>query len=271
MSKWIIGDLHGCAATFGQLRAAIEFDETRDRLILVGDLINRGPASLQTLRWIVDHQNSLRTVLGNHDLHLLWCALGCGMPKHKDTLDDILQSPDREELIHWLRAQPLALEEDDALIVHAGIHPDWTVDYAQTMSERASQCLRADDAGNFLNRWRAGYPNDDSEREIFRAMDILTRMRTLRRDTLALDLAYSGALADTPASNIAWFKADTAHARPAQVFFGHWAALGFHSHQRYQCLDSGAAWGRAMTAWRLEDGRFVTRPTVEPRRSPSKD
>lgn len=265
MARWIVGDLHGCGETFARLRASIGLDQSDDTLILVGDLINRGPTSLETLRWIVDNRERVRVVLGNHDVHLLWCALGSGMPKHKDTLKEILNAPDRERLIAWLREQPFALVEDDALIVHAGIHPTWSVDYALEMSARIRARLLADDAGSFLNRMRAGYPQNDDERELFLAMDVLTRMRTLHRHNLAMDATYSGPLDELPGGSIPWFSAHAEHPRPERVFFGHWAALGYHRHGVYQCLDSGAVYGRSMTAWRLEDGVVHVEPALERR------
>lgn len=265
MAHWIVGDIHGCGDTFSKLRETIEFDDSRDTLILVGDLINRGPTSLETLRWIVANDHCVRAILGNHDVHLLWCALGSGMPKHKDTLNDILNAPDREELIGWLRKQPLARREGDALIVHAGIHPTWSVEYALEISERISTRLQADDAGSFLNRMRAGFPQDENERELFQGMDVLTRMRTLHRNSLDIDASYSGIYEEIPGGNIAWFDLDATKPRTNQVFFGHWAALGFHKRDVYQCLDSGCVWGRAMTAWRLEDGHIVTVKAVDKR------
>lgn len=263
MNTWIVGDLHGCEDTFAALRQTIDFRPQQDRFVFVGDLINRGPKSLETLRWIVQHQDCVSTVLGNHDIHLLWCALGAGMPKGRDTLYDILHAPDAPELIEWLRKQPFTLRLEDALVVHAGLHPTWTVDDALTWSDRLSSILQGPNAGRFLDRLRAGLNDDLADRDAFHAMNVLTRMRTLEVGTHALDLRYSGTLDDLPVNLLPWFEIESEHPRPAQVFFGHWAALHAHVATPYICLDSGCVWGRGLTAWHLETGARVYQPAID--------
>lgn len=264
MSTWIIGDLHGCAASFRALRDRLNFDETRDTLVFVGDLINRGSGSLQTLRWVVEHKHCVRTVLGNHDIHLLWCALGKGTPHGRDTLLDILQAPDAPALIQWLRAQPFAQIIGGALIVHAGIHPRWRIEDALRWSDKLQKQLQAPDAGTFLDRMRRSRDEHPSDHAAFEAMDILTRMRALKRSDLSLDTTYTNTLQNVPEHLVPWFRVQSEHPRPPAVFSGHWAALGFHQEPPYIALDSGCVWGNGLTAWRLEDGHHVFQPAIDP-------
>lgn len=284
MSTWIIGDLHGCAASFRALRDTLNFDETRDTLVLVGDLVNRGSGSLETLRWIVEHKHCVRTVLGNHDIHLLWCALGSGTPHGRDTLLEILQAPDAHVLIQWLRAQPFAqiigdavtgdtvtgdtvtgdTVTGDALVLHAGIHPHWRVKDALHWSDRLQAQLQAPDAGAFLDRMREERAEHPDDHAAFEAMDVFTRMRVLERSDLSLNTTYSNTLENIPEHLVPWFRVQSEHPRPRAVFSGHWAALGFHQEPPYIALDSGCVWGNGLTAWRLEDGHHVFQPAIDP-------
>lgn len=263
MSTWIVSDLHGCGESFEKLRTVMQFDPTEDTLYLVGDLVNRGPRSLETLRWIVEHKHCVHAVLGNHDLHLLWCALGAGMPKGRDTLYDILHAPDAEALISWLRTQPFARLVGDTLIVHAGIHPRWTIEETLEHSERLQGILSGAGAGRFLDRMRARHKEKESDAADFDAIDVFTRMRTLVRGSQQLDETYSGTLAKIPSHLQPWFRALSPHPRPKQVFFGHWAALGFHEEAPYIGIDTGCIWGGGLTAWRLEDGVRIFQPALD--------
>lgn len=267
MSTWIIGDLHGCAASFRALRKTLNFDSSHDTLVFVGDLVNRGSGSLETLRWVVEHQHCVRTVLGNHDIHLLWCALGAGTPHGRDTILEILQAPDAPTLIDWLRAQPFAQmigNAGEALVVHAGIHPHWRVEDALRWSDRLQAQLQAPDAGAFLDRMRQARDAPPTDRHAFVAMDVLTRMRTLKRSDLSLDMTYNNTLQNIPPHLVPWFDVPSEHPRPRAVFSGHWAALGFHQSPPYIALDSGCVWGNGLTAWRLEDGYHVFQPAIDP-------
>ncbi len=263
MSTWIIGDLQGCGKSFSALRDNIAFQQEKDTLILVGDIVNRGPTSLETLRWVVEHQHCVQTVLGNHDIHLLWCALGNGQPRGRDTLDEILEAPDRHELIEWLRQQPLILNLPQAVVVHAGLHPTWSLAHAYKWAQHIHAMLTGDEAGDFLDRMRADAPQNDHEQRVMDALDVLTRMRALNRNDLRPNFGYNGTLNKVPSELVAWFLVPAQHARPPHVFFGHWAALGFHTYGPYVGLDSGCVWGNGLTAWCLEDGRQVFQPAVD--------
>lgn len=263
MRTWIIGDLQGCAESFRALRQRIAFDPAQDTLHLVGDLVNRGPGSLDTLRWVVDHQHCVHTVLGNHDLHLLWCALGSGTPSGRDTILEILEAADREKLIDWLRKQPLLRKQSDAMIVHAGLHPTWSIATAIHKARAAETMLQSPNAGEFLDRMRAQNPRNATEQQVIEDLDIFTRMRTLRRADWTLNTHYAGTLDKVPDDSIAWFQIPSEHPRPLPLFFGHWAALGVHQHPPYFALDSGCVWGNTLTAWCLEEGRYVQQPAID--------
>src|SRR5690625_813470 len=263
MNTWIIGDLQGCADSFEALRQRIHFDSTRDAIYLVGDIVNRGPGSLRTLRWVYQHRQSTFTVLGNHDLHLLWCALGSGTPRGPDTILESLKAPDADELIAWVRQQPLVRQIHQAIIVHAGIHPTWTLQETLTRAEAAEHKLQSEDAGAFLDRMRKRTPANAEDAHLMESLNVLTRMRTLERSDLSLNLDYNGTLADLPEHLTPWFDVPSDHARPGQVFFGHWAALGFHVQTPYIALDSGCVWGNALTAWHLEKDNTVVQPAID--------
>lgn len=263
MNTWIIGDLQGCAESFAALRKKLCFDRTRDTIYLVGDIVNRGPASLETLRWVYQHRDCVFPVLGNHDLHLLWCALGSGVPHGRDTILEILRAPDVDTLIEWLRQQPLARTLEDALIVHAGVHPSWTIEDTIRRAKVAETILQSPDAGAFLNRMRRGEPHTHHEAQIIETLDVLTRMRALHRNDWSLDAHYSGGLPDLPDALIPWFEVPTTHPRPDRIFFGHWAALGVHVHLPYVALDSGCVWGNALTAWHVDNETTVTQAAID--------
>lgn len=262
MSTWIVGDLQGCATSFERLLSTIAFEPGRDTLYLVGDIVNRGPRSLDALRLVHKHDNAMQSVLGNHELHLLWCARGEGNPRGRDTLREILDAPDSGLLVDWVSSLPLLLEFDDALICHAGIHPTWSMNDARNYAQECEVALRHAD-GAWLNRYRAKTPRDRSEASMFRTLDLLTRMRALRVADLEPDYAYNSTYDGLPDELCAWFDAASPHARPARVYFGHWAALGHHHDDPYVALDTGCVWGNGLSAWCHETDELVTVATQE--------
>lgn len=257
MATFAIGDLQGCFEPLTRLLKAIDFTPGRDRLWLVGDLVNRGPDSLGVLRWVKKHAQSVTTVLGNHDLHLLAVAAGIRPIKRGDTLNDILHAEDRDELLDWLAAQPLLHQEGDKVLVHAGIHPTWRLDEAVALATSVSERLRTHRHAT-LEKLYAQKPElvwrDDlsSSERLRMVVASLTRMRMLTRAG-ALDLDYSGAPAEAPAGLVPWFDVPTRRASDTTIVFGHWAALGLKVTPRVIGLDTGCVWGEQLTAMRLED------------------
>ncbi len=268
MALYAVGDLQGCFRELQQLLAAVQFDSAHDVLWLTGDLVNRGPQSLDCLRFIKSFGRAAQTVLGNHDLHLLAVALTHASSKKKDTLHDILTAPDRDELITWLRQQPLMMVDTprQLALVHAGIFPAWSIEKARALAQEVETVLQSNHCEDFL---RAMYGNEpDNWRDDLQGYDRLrfitnafTRMRicavseqTQRNN--ALQLQYKEGIDNIPAGYAPWF---TRFAPPAgwRVLFGHWAALEAKTQQEnIIALDSGCVWGRHLTMLRLDDGRY---------------
>ncbi|WP_075881605.1 symmetrical bis(5'-nucleosyl)-tetraphosphatase [Vreelandella massiliensis] len=271
MSTYVIGDLHGCHAEFVALLEKLAFTPGRDRLWLVGDLVNRGPGSLACLREA--QALDARCVLGNHDFHLLVVARGGGKLRKNDTLDDILAAPDCETLLDWLQQQPLTVREDATLMVHAGILPSWSLAKAQALDSEVQAALQGEQAGAFLrdlfgdqpDRWR-----DDLEgvARLRCIVNVMARMRFIAANE-RLDFAAKRGLDSTPEGFAPWFQYPRDDR--ARLLFGHWAALSGKTPQAaidVRALDTGCAWGGALTALTLETGALTSVPSQNAGRTP---
>ena len=267
MATYAIGDIHGCYETLRRLLARIGYDPARDRLWLVGDLVNRGPRSLAVLRWAISQGDRLVAVLGNHDLHLLARAAGLAEPKRRDTLDDILEAQDRDDLLGWLRTRPLLHRENGFLMVHAGLFPDWTAGQAERLAREVETALRSEEAGRLLQafgrkspeRWKDSLTGLDRVRA---ALAGFAKLRTIRRDGhMCAD--YSGPPEQAPKGCLPWFAIPGRQSADHTVVFGHWAALGLKLDGGVAGLDTGCAWGRWLTALRLEDLSLVQEPAAD--------
>lgn len=269
MATYAIGDLQGCYASFQALLQRVNFEPQRDRLWLVGDLINRGPQSLETLRWCHAHRDAVITVLGNHDLHFLAVAFGASPFKpHKDTFADILDAPDREVLVEWLRRQPLIHVEAGHVMCHAGINPRWTVEQAQSLAAEVERVLRGDDLGHYFGKMYGNQPAgwDDSLTGADRLRVItnyFTRMRLCDADG-ALELSYKRGLANIPKGYYPWFNTPSRIKLKERVLFGHWAALlGRTDRDDTIALDTGCVWGGDLSAYCIETGQIIRQPCQE--------
>lgn len=270
MTEWVIGDLQGCHRSLQALLHDIGFGE-RDSLIFVGDLVNRGPASLQCLRTVrrLHEAGRARTVLGNHDLHLLAVAAGQRRVNTDDTLAEILNAPDREAMLDWLARQPLLIEEGDDIIAHAGLHPDWMLDDARGCCREVEQLLASPRRRTFLERMYGNKParwldcQDDEGRHRF-TVNSCTRMRFVQKDTHALLLKAKGSVRHPPEGGIAWFMAPHHGDRAARVLFGHWSTLGTVLWPEYRVvgLDTGCIWNGGLTAIDRHGGHLITVPTA---------
>jgi bis(5'-nucleosyl)-tetraphosphatase (symmetrical) len=259
MATYAIGDVQGCDDELARMLDLIEFDPAADKLWLVGDLVNRGPKSLAVLRRIKALGDAAVVVLGNHDLHLLATAYGNARPKAKDTLDEILSAPDRDELLAWLRERPM-LHHDPALgyvMVHAGLAPEWDLDTACRCARELEAALRdearakelfANMYGNRPDRWSEDLAGVERLRFI---TNCLTRMRFCRADG-SLDLEYKGTLAAAPAHLIPWFRMPNRRSRGLRIVCGHWSALGYHLEDGVLAIDTGCVWGQRLCAVRLD-------------------
>lgn len=268
MARYAIGDIQGCMASLERLLAFIDFSKSRDQLWLVGDLVNRGPRSLDVLRWAHGMNGAVTTVLGNHDLHLLRRVAGAAEAKDRDTLDDVLRARDRDRLIDWLREQPLVHHDDKLALVHAGFHPGWTVGEARALGGEIETQLKAPTWRAFLAqtvgkppRWRKDLGGGDRWKAI---LGYLVRARMLDADGRLRD-DYNGAPSGAPKGTVPWFdypeRAWTTHT----AVFGHWAALGLSLGPHHIALDTGCVWGRQLTAIRLDDRSVFNVRAVEHR------
>lgn len=262
MTDYAIGDIQGCYDRLRDVLACVDFSPSRDRLWVAGDLINRGPASLATLRYIHSLGSSAVVVLGNHDLHLLAVALGGHRLKRKDTLHDILDAPDHETLFHWLRHQNIAVHDPgrNLLMAHAGLPHIWSVAQAMDCARELESVLRADKPeayfrdmyGNLPARWEESLAGMDRWRVI---TNYFTRMRFIAADG-TLELTTKESAGHAPEGYAPWFS----YPRPddVRVIFGHWAALeGRTGSDRFIGLDTGCVWGGALTLMNLDSGEKI--------------
>jgi bis(5'-nucleosyl)-tetraphosphatase (symmetrical) len=257
MATYAIGDLQGCYAPLERLVRSFDFDPARDRLWFTGDLVNRGPDSLACLRFVKDLGQAAVTVLGNHDLHLVCVAEGVEKRKKRDTLEDVLAAPDRDELVAWLRQRPLLHVDDGRVLVHAGLLPQWTVARARSLAAEVEERLRGPDYRGLLEKMYGDQPDrwSDELRGIDRLRVIINAMTRLRVCDAngAMVLRFKGEPGDTHGEWIPWFDAPERRSRDHAVVFGHWSALGLLVRPDVLGLDSGCVWGRCLTAIRLED------------------
>jgi bis(5'-nucleosyl)-tetraphosphatase (symmetrical) len=275
MATYIVGDIQGCFDPLRRLLDQIHFDPAQDRLWATGDLVNRGPKSLETLRFFHSLGDRALTVLGNHDLHLLAMARGHAQPKRSDTLREVLNAPDRDMLLDWLQSQPL-LHYDrtfNMVLAHAGIAPQWSIDVALACADEVQSVLRSKQASVFFAQMYGNEPKgwNDALRgpERWRVItNYLTRMRFVDARG-ALDLSNKKEPEHAAPGTMPWFehpafKAQTVKQEsnngadagaPPRIVFGHWASLnGKTRSKRFIALDTGCIWGGKLSAWRADDG-----------------
>lgn len=262
MALYLIGDVQGCDGALQRLLDEIAFSASRDRLYLLGDLVNRGPDSAAVLRRLMGYGSAVQCVLGNHDLHLLALAYGVRKPSRKDTLDAILEARDRQAMLDWLRWQPMALLEkvpgEDILMVHAGVLPAWTAAKTLALAAEVEAVLRSPALGDFLHQMYGNGPAcwDDALTGVARlrvVVNALTRLRFCTPDGQMEFDAKDGA--DTaPAGYLPWFEAPDRQTANVTVAFGHWSTLGRLGRRDLLALDTGCVWGGALSAVRLDEG-----------------
>jgi bis(5'-nucleosyl)-tetraphosphatase (symmetrical) len=253
-----IGDIQGCAAAFDALLRKLGFRPSRDRLWLVGDLVNRGPDSLGVLRRVMGLGRSVTCVLGNHDLHLLATVAGRRELSPADTFHDVLDAPDLGEIVDWLRHRPLLhyAAPTKRVLVHAGIPPRWTVTQARAEARDVELQLRSRRWRHALKEMYGGEPSAWSSKlrgadRCRYTINALTRMRYCDRRG-RLDLSYSGPPGTQPKGLVPWFDFPDRPAARVHIVFGHWAALGLLRRADVTALDTGCVWGNHLTAVRLD-------------------
>jgi bis(5'-nucleosyl)-tetraphosphatase (symmetrical) len=259
MAVYAIGDLQGCYDPFRHLLDEIDFDPAEDKLWLVGDLVNRGPKSLKTLRFVRSLGDSVINVLGNHDLHLL--ALHTGVVRFGNrfqALEKLLNASDADELCDWLRHRPLAHYDKklNTLLVHAGTHPRWTARKTLARAAEVEAALQGDDYVNVLGKMYGNSPNKWSGKlsgykRLRFIINCLTRMRVITEDE-RLELRFSGSPFRARKGLRPWFEADDPAWQGTRIVFGHWSALGLIVLPNIVSLDTGCIWSRQLTAVRLD-------------------
>ncbi len=254
MSTYAIGDVQGCADELQDLLERCRFDPSRDRLWFVGDLVNRGPKSLEVLRFVRNLGKRAEVVLGNHDLHLVCLFEGVAKRRQDDTLDSVLGASDARELVDWLRVRPLMHVKGGFAMVHAGVLPQWSVKRALALAHEAESALRAPGYLDFLSHlygskpdlWQNQLDGWDRLRVIVNAM---TRLRFCTAQGV-MEFREKG---DAPPGGfMPWFEARAR--RDKEIFVcGHWSTLGLKLSDRLLALDTGCVWGGSLSALRLED------------------
>lgn len=275
MRTYVVGDVQGCHGHLMRLLEDARFKPETDALWFVGDLVNRGPDSLSTLRFAKAMGSQALVVLGNHDLHLLAVHYGIRKPKAKERIDELLEAPDRDELMDWLRHRPLLHRDPVAEItlVHAGLAPGWSLEDAGAYAAEVEEALSGPDPSGFLEAmygdepaaWDDGLTGMDRLRTI---TNYLTRMRICDADG-RLDLSYKLGLDDIPAGYHPWFAVPGRRTAGERIICGHWAALeGQTGRSDTVALDTGCVWGHSLTLLRLDDWRFFRCPCADLAKAP---
>lgn len=259
MALYCIGDIQGCDGALGRLLDLIDFSASRDTVYLLGDLVNRGPDSAAVLRRCMTHGDALRPLLGNHDLHLLAAAHGARKPSRRDTLASILEAPDRDALLQWLRLQPLARQHvyggTPLLMVHAGVLPAWTAAETLDMADEVHRVLQSADLpaflqqmyGNTPDHWNASLTGPDRLRVIVNA---LTRLRFCSAQGV-MDFDSTESASAAPPGLMPWFDVPGRSTADTLIAFGHWSTLGWLNRPHCLGLDTGCVWGGCLSAVRF--------------------
>lgn len=258
MTTYAIGDLQGCLDPLKRLLDRLEFDPERDRLWFVGDLVNRGPDSLETLRFVKSLDDAAVTVLGNHDLHLLAISAG-NHAKLNEDLRAVIEAPDAGELMEWLRRQPLLHRDPDFgyTLVHAGLPPQWDAAQAAILAGEVETILQGANCDAFLANMYGDLPDHWSEtlagiERLRFIVNAFTRIRFVDVEG-RLDLDEKGPPGSQPDHLMPWFEHPARHSRGERIVFGHWSALGAYAGHNVYGLDSGCVWGNELTALKIPE------------------
>ncbi|HYE38497.1 MAG TPA: symmetrical bis(5'-nucleosyl)-tetraphosphatase [Ramlibacter sp.] len=256
MASYLVGDLQGCDAPLERLLRRIDFSPSRDTLFVLGDLVNRGPASAAVLRRLMGLGDAARCLLGNHDLSLLAVAHGHRAPHRNDTMDDVLGAPDRDAMLDWLRHRAMALQVHGMLLVHGGVLPQWDLAQVLALAGEVEAVLRGPGLADFLARMFGNQPDrwDDALAGADRlrvVVNALTRLRFCTPDGV-MDLKASGGIDAAPAGLMPWFDVPGRRTADVCIAFGHWSTLGYVRRPDIISLDTGCVWGGCLSALRYD-------------------
>lgn len=264
MAVYAIGDVQACFDELMQLLEVLHFDPAHDRLWFTGDLVNRGNQSLEVLRFVKSLGDSAVVVLGNHDLHLLAIASGATHLRPKDSFMDVLEAYDRNDLLAWLRQQPLLHHDAQRgyTLIHAGLPPQWDLATAQACAAEAAQVLRGAEAITFFQQMYGDQPKQWREdlcgvERLRFIVNCYTRLRYCDANG-RLALEYKGAPGTQAADVMPWFQVPRRKSAGLKILFGHWSTLGRYQGNGVYSLDSGCVWGRSLTALCLDDGQWFS-------------
>ena len=260
MALYLIGDVQGCNSALERLLDEISFSPSRDTLFLLGDMVNRGPDSAGVLRRLMGYGAAAQCLLGNHDLHLLAIAHGASQLSRKDTLNGILDAPDRQAMLDWLRWQRMAILEQVAgheiLMVHAGVLPTWTTTQTIALAKEVESVLRSAALGEFLQQMYGNHPDhwDESLTGTARLRVIVNALTRLRfcTPTGHMEFSATGGVDAAPAGYLPWFEVPGRQTSGVLLAFGHWSTLGWLGRNDVLALDTGCVWGGSLSALRLE-------------------
>lgn len=270
MSSYVIGDIQGCDDELGELLALIRFDAAHDHVYFVGDLVNRGPKSLQVLRRVkaLAELGAANSVLGNHDFFLIMAMEGFSKLHAGDTLDQVLREPDSRELVDWLRQRPLLIELDEAVIVHAGLLPAWSVADARMLAREIEHELRGPNYRSFLQTLFGNEPRSwhDDLRGVPRQRAIVNAFARLRFCTAFSEIEFDEKrdASFAPKGFAPWYALPGRRSASTHLFAGHWSSEGLRLLPTVSLLDSGCLWGGALTAVRLQDRAVFQVPSQQP-------
>lgn len=257
MATYVIGDVQGCYNSLRRLLDKIRFDPAIDKLWFTGDLVNRGPRSVEVLRFVAALGDRAITVLGNHDLHLLAVASGARARGSRDTISDVLAAPDRADLLRWLAHQPLLHQDAETgiVLVHAGLLPQWDLAQSQRCAREVEAVIRSPAASEFFTQMYGDEPriwleNLAGTERLRLIVNAFTRLRFCAPDGKA-DYEYNGPPGSQPIPLLPWFAVPGRRTAGLRVVFGHWSLLGLYSDGEVLSVDTGCCWGRFLTAVRL--------------------
>ena len=261
MATYVIGDVQGCFKTFEKLLLKINFDPAKDYIWFIGDLVNIGQNSLKALKWAYKNRHVCNTLLGNHEINLLCMNEGLAEIHEDDTVGEILDHKKKDEWLEWIRTRPLLHEEGEFLLVHAGLHPSWSLGLSRKVASEVEQALRGPDYREYLKKWKKKfYKNWEeglSEKKRFSvALNVMTKMRFIDEE-LKLVKGLKGEIQKSPEGMTPWFRLLHPTLKKKKILFGHWSALGVHQEDNINALDSGAVWGRLLTAFCLETEKIT--------------